>query len=157
MKKSQIYPLGFSGRDGGHPTCLRPFRTSHLVGSVSGAESTASEGEHGEEGDDPKAEGRVEVISHSPEPHFAHGALHRTSTDSVVRGEQKGASDAEDDELNQTGGKGAVDGADSPSVAPGADEHEERVECDDAIDHAHEAGNTCEVGARCLAVNVTVL
>lgn len=88
MKKRQIYPLGFSGRDGGHPTCLRPFRTSHLVGSVSGAESTAGEDEHGEERDDPKAEGRVEVISHSPHLHSAHGGLHRTSTDSVVGGEQ---------------------------------------------------------------------
>ena len=50
-----------------------------------------------------------------------------------------------------------VDRADSPSVSPGSDEHEEGVEADKTEEGAHESGEESHLGASGLAVDVTVI
>ena len=53
--------------------------------------------------------------------------------------------------------EGAVDRADSPSVSPRANEHEDGIEADEAVDGTEEASNYGELGASSLAVDITVL
>ena len=51
----------------------------------------------------------------------------------------------------------AVDRADSPSVSPGANEHEKRVEADETVDNTHEGSDQSQLRACFLAVNVAVI
>ena len=70
----------------------RTTTASVLLGLVCGAESTAAEEEHGEEGDDPEGESHVEIISHSPDHILTVGLDHRAAADGVVLGEEETSS-----------------------------------------------------------------
>ena len=59
--------------------------------------------------------------------------------------------------MEHANSEGAVDRADSPSVSPRANEHEDGIEADKAVDGTEEASNDGELGASSLAVDITVL
>ena len=59
--------------------------------------------------------------------------------------------------MEHANSEGAVDRADSPSVSPRANEHEDGIEADEAVDGTEEASNDGELGASSLAVDITVL
>ena len=105
----------------------------------------------------PNNKGDVEVICHVPRHTSAGCVQQRASTDSVVLGESESADDTEDNELEHANKEGAVDGADSPSVPPGSDEHEKCIKTDETIDDAHESSDKGQLGACPLAVDVTVI
>ena len=130
---------------------------SVLLGLVCGAEAAAAEEEHSEEGDDPEGESHVEIISHSPDHILTVGLDHRAAADGVVLGEEKGSDDDRKDELAQAGGESADDRAESPSVSPGANEHEEGIKTNETVGEAHEASDHGEVGSGGLAVDVAIL
>ena len=135
----------------------RSTTASVLHGLVCGAEAAAAEEEHGEEGDDPEGESHVEIISHSPDHILTVGLDHRAAADGVVLGEEEGSDDDRKDELAHAGGKSADDRAESPSVSPGADEHEDGVKTNKTVGEAHEASDEGKVGSGGLAVDVAIL
>lgn len=83
--------------------------------------------------------------------------MHGAGTHSVVLGEEESGGGGEDGELEDAHEESAVDRADSPSVSPGSDEHEEGVEADKTEEGAHESGEESHLGASGLAVDVTVI
>ena len=68
-------------------------RPSSLVRSVRLAETAATEDEHGEEADNPKREGHVEVVRHRPNHVLSIRFDHRTRTNRIVLGEEESADD----------------------------------------------------------------
>ena len=144
------------------PPCFSAEQTKsaelgdRAVGSaVGGAHSAADERQHENQGHDPEVECHRDVVVHGP-PEAGEGVGERAATDVVVLGEEHGAGDDGEDELEHASDEGAVDGADSPSVPPGTDEHEERVKSDDAEGGTHELSDDGETRAELLAVHVTV-
>jgi len=59
--------------------------------------------------------------------------------------------------LEQAENHGEVDGADSESVSPGANEHEKGVKADQAVNSAQKDSDERELRALGLAVNITVI
>ena len=129
---------------------------SLAVGSESGAQSAADEDKHPNKANYPNNKRDVEVICHSPR-HSLGCIKQWASTDSVILCEHEGADDTEDNELEQANEECAVDRADSPSVSPGSNEHEKRVEADKTVDDTHESSDKSQLGACPLAVDVTVI
>ena len=116
----------------------------------------ADEAEHEEEGDNPEGASDVEIVSHGPDadtPGRSHGA----HADLVVLGVEDGAGGDEDTELEEADEAREVGGADSESVSPGADEHEEGVEGDETVDETHEAGDQGHLRASSLAIEVAIV
>ena len=139
--------LGISGRE----IC------SFLLSHVGGAAAEAEEDEHEDDLGAPDVDVGGVVISHGP--HEAAGGVREgaVAEGGGVLVEEEGGRDDDDAELEQAGAAGAVDAENSESVLPGADEHEERVESDDAEGDSVEEGNDGETGAGFLAVHVAVL
>ena len=134
---------------------MKPWECS-LLWSEGGAHSAAEEDKHPNEANDPNNKGDIEVICHVPRHAFS-GIEERTSTDSIILCEHKGTNDDEDNELEEANEESAVDRADSPSVSPGANEHEKRVEADKTVDNTHEGSDQSQLRACFLAVNVAVI
>ena len=124
--------------------------------SVGGAHSAADEDKHPNKANNPNNKGDIEVISHCPR-HACGSVGQRASTDSVILCEHKGTNDTEDNELEEANEECAVDGADSPSVSPGSNEHEKCVDSDEAVDDAHQSCDEGKLGACLLTVDVTVI
>ena len=125
--------------------------------SVRLAETAAAEEEHGEEADKPERERDVEVVSHRPNHVISVGLDHWSRANCVVLGEEERTGDSREDKLADTGDESANDRAESESVSPGAHEHEDGVDADDAVVCWHKRANKRQLGAALLAVNVTVL
>merc|ERR1739844_446424 len=96
---------------------------SFFIRPEGGAHSAADEDKHPDEAEDPNNKRNVEVIGHSP-GHASCRRCKRAGAHSIILCEQKGTDDTKDNELEEAGEEGAVDGADSPSVPPGSNEHE---------------------------------
>ena len=133
---------------------MKPWDCS-LV-SEGGAHSAADEDKHPNEANDPNNKGDIEVVCHSPR-HGSGGCKERATADSVILCYQKSTDYTEDNELEQAGEESAVNGADSPSVSPGSDEHEKRVKADNTVNNAHECCDQSQLRACLLAVDVTVI
>lgn len=123
--------------------------------SEGGAQAAADEDEHPDEAEDPRHEDHVEVVCHGPIEGITC-VKHRSCANRVVLGEKAGADGDQDSKLEEASEHSAVDGADSPSVSPRSNKHKERVEADDAVGCTHQGGHHCELGALCLAVDVTI-
>ena len=129
----------------------------HFHWSVSLAETAAAEEHHSEEADDPEGEGHIEIIGHSPDHIVAIRLHHRAGADRVVFCEEQGTNNDRKDKLDETGSGSANDRAESPSVSPDTNEHENCVQGNNAVGGSHQTGDKSELRARLLAVNVTVL
>ena len=127
-----------------------------VVGDDSRAEAAADEGNHEDTASDPEVESHGEIVVHGPSETI-ESVCQRSSANTVVPGEHHGSNDDVEDHLNEASNQGAVDGADSPSVSPGTDEHEERVKSDNSEGSSHEGCNYGELGATFLAIHVTVI
>jgi len=127
------------------------------VSLVGRAHAEGEEEEHEEDLGDPHADVGSVVVGHGP--HECAGGRGEGAGAEVhgVAAEEEGAGDDEDSELEDAGEQGAVHAADSVSVSPGTDEHNERVDNNDAEGGSVENGNDGETGAGCLAVDVAVL
>ena len=133
---------------------MKPWDCS-LV-SEGGAHSAADEDKHPNEAEDPNNKGDIEVVCHMPR-HALGGISERARADSIILCEHKSTDNTEDNELEEADAESAVDGADSPSVSPGSNEHEKRVEADETVDNTHEGRDKSELRACLLAVDVTVI
>jgi hypothetical protein len=129
---------------------------SFSFGLVGGAQSTADEYKHPDEAEDPNNKCDVKVVGHGPGEGFG-GSFERARAQSIILCEHEGADNTKNNELEEAGEEGAVDGADSPSVPPSSNEHEKCVETDDTVDDAHEGSDQSKLRSRFLAVDVTVL
>ena len=126
-------------------------------GLVGGAETAAAEEEHGEPARDPDREAPVEVVSDVPWEVHAPSLVHRSGAHGVVLREQEGGAGGKDGKLEDAHEQSAVDRADSPSVSPCADEHEQGVQTDQTEEGAHEGGKEGHLGALSLAVDVAIV
>ena len=126
-----------------------------LLGSEGGAQSAAEEDKHPDEAEDPNDKRDVEVVCHGPGQAYG-GRIQRACADSVPFCEQEGSDDTKKNELEEAGEEGAVDGADSPSVPPGANEHANGIDANNCVCNAHKNGHYCELRALGETVDITV-
>ena len=80
----------------------------------------------------------------------------RAGTHSVVLSKHQGSNGYEKSKLEYAGGEGAIDRADSPSVSPSANKHEEGIQTNDAVRDTHENGHNGELRTLGEAVGITV-
>jgi len=148
-----------SGRIGLTPQRVRltPLGRAACSGLVGGAETAAAEEEHGEPAGDPEGEAPVEVVGDVPWEVHAPSLVHRSGAHGVVLGEEEGSAGGKDSKLEDAHEQSAVDGADSPSVSPRANEHEQGVQTDQTEEGAHKGGEKGHLGALSLAVDVAIV
>ena len=103
-------------------------RECSVLGLVGRTEAADEEAEHQEDLGGPQADVGGVVISHGPHQSAGGRREGAHAEGRCVLAEEEGGGDDDDSELEQAGEDGEVDTADSPSVSPGTDEHEERIE-----------------------------